>query len=83
MSITVQLDPVWNGGDGSSRRLQFSAIQNFEDVAAFFRQASSAEEGGDLVDVFLGIVLVSKGIIGLEFGGLGYVELRGAKVRES
>lgn len=81
--ITVRLDPVWNDGDGSTRRLYFSAIQNFEEVAAFFQRASPAEGGEGFVDEVLGIMLVSKGIIGIEFDGLGYIELRGAKVRES
>lgn len=80
--ITVRLDPVWNNGDGSTRRLHFSAIQNFGEVAAFFRRASPAE-GGGFVDEVIGIVLVSNGIIGIEFDSLGYIELRGAKVRES
>lgn len=81
--ITVRLDPVWNNGDGSIRRLHFSAIQNFEEVAAFFRRALPAKEDGGCIDQVIGIVLVSKGIIGIDLDGLGYVELREAKVRES
>ena len=82
VAITVRLDPVWNDGDGSTRRLHFSAIQNFEEVAAFFRRASPANGGGS-VDEVIGIVLVSKGVIGIDLDGLGYIELRGAKVRET
>src|SRR5688500_7980156 len=82
VAITVRLDPVWNGGDGSTRRLHFSSIQNFEEVAAFFRRASPANEGG-FVDEVMGIVLVSKGTIGIDLDALGYIELRGAKVRET
>jgi hypothetical protein len=83
VAITVRLDSVWNDGDGSTRRLHFSAIQNFEEVAAFFRRASPADGGGVFVDEVIRIDLVSKGIIGIEFDVLGYIELRGAKVRES
>ena len=83
VAITVRLDPVWNNGDDSSRRLHFSAIQNFEEVAAFFRQGSPARGEAGCVDEVVGIVLVSKGIIGIDLAGLGYVELRGAKVSES
>jgi hypothetical protein len=82
VAISVRLDPVWNDGDGSTRRLHFSAIQNFEDVAAFFGQHSPAE-GSGFFDEVIGIVLVSKDVIGIELDGLGYVELRGAKFRES
>lgn len=82
VALSVRLDPVWNDGDGSTRRLHFSAIQNFEEVAAFFRRASPANEGG-FVDEVIGIVLVSEGIIGIDLDGLGYIELRGTKVRES
>ena len=80
--LTVRLDPVWNNGDDSTRRLHFSAIKNFDEVAAFFRQASPAPEGGGSVDEVIGIVLVSKGVIGVDLAWLGYVEIRGAKVRE-
>lgn len=79
--LTVRLDPVWNDGDGSTRRLHFSAIKNFDEVAAFFRRAPVAPEGGD-IDEILGVVLVSKDVIGVELDHLGYVEIRGAKVRE-
>ena len=79
--LTVRLDPVWNNGDGSTRRLHFSAIENFDEVGAFFRQASAAPEGG-CVDEVVGIVFVSKGVIGVDLARLGYVEIRGAKVRE-
>ena len=81
--ITVRLDPVWNNGDDSTRRLHFSAIQNFEEVAAFFLRGSPARGEGGYVDEVIGIVRASKGIIGLDLSGWGYVELRGAKVRES
>ena len=80
--LAVELDPVWNDGDGSTRRLHFSAIKNFDEVAAFFRLAPPAPEGGDCVDEVVGIVLVSKGVIGVDLARLGYVEIRGAKVRE-
>lgn len=79
--LTVRLDPVWNNGDDSTRRLHFSAIRNFDEVAAFFRRASPAPEGG-CVDEVVGIVLVSEGVIGVDLARLGYVEIRGAKVRE-
>ena len=80
--ITVRLDPVWNDGDGSSRRLHLSAIQNFEEVAAFFERCSPAREGAGAVDEVLRIVLVSQGVIGIELAYSGHVEVRGAKVRE-
>jgi hypothetical protein len=78
--ITVRLDPVWNDGDDSARRLHFSSIQNFEEVASFFGRCSSAQ-GGCRDDV-LGITLVADGVIGIELTYTGYVEVRGAKVRE-
>jgi len=75
--LTVRLDPVWNNGDGTTRRLRFSAIENFDEVSGFFQRA-----GPEYTDEILEIVLVAKGIIGIELDHLGYVELRGAKVRE-
>jgi hypothetical protein len=82
VALTVRLDPVWNGGDDSTRRLHFSAIENFDEVAAFFRQASPTPEGGCCADEVLGIVLVSKDVIGVDLARLGHVEIRGAKVLE-
>ena len=82
VALTVRLDPVWNNGDGSTRRLHFSAIDNFDEVTTFFRPGSLAPEGAGCVDEVVGIVLVSKGIIGVDLARLGYVEIRGAKVRE-
>jgi hypothetical protein len=82
VTLTVRLDPVWNDGDSSTRRLHFSAIQNFEEVTAFFRKGSPARGETDYVDEIIGIVLASKGVVGLDLAELGYVELRGAKVHE-
>ena len=82
VALTVRLDPVWNNEDGSTRRLHFSAIDNFDEVATLFRQGSPAPEGTGFVDEVVGIVLVSKGVIGVDLARLGYVEIRGAKVRE-
>lgn len=78
--ITVRLDPVWNDGDDSARRLHLSSIQNFEEVAAFFGRCSSTP--GGCRDEVLGITHVSKGVIGIELVYSGYVEVRGAKLRE-
>ena len=75
--LTVRLDPTWNNGDATSRRLHFSAIKNFDDVSSFFGRATP-----ESVDEVIGIVLVAKGVIRIELDHLGYVELRGAKVRE-
>lgn len=80
--LTVRLDPVWNNGDGTTRRLHFSAIQNFDEVSGFFGRAGPAHGSVVYVDEILGIVRVAKGVIGIELDKLGYVELRGAKVRE-
>jgi hypothetical protein len=80
--LVVRLDPVWNGGDESTRRLHFSAIDNFDEVATFFRQGSPGPGGAGYVDEVVGIVLISQGIIGVDLARLGYVEIRGAKVRE-
>jgi hypothetical protein len=80
--LAVWLDPVWNGGDSSPCRLHFSAIENFDEVAVFFQRVSPAPEGRGCVDRIMGVVLVSKGVIGVELDHLGYVEIRGAKVRE-
>jgi hypothetical protein len=75
--LTVRLDPVWNNGDGTTRRLRFSAIQNFDEVSDFFMRAKPGD-----VDEILEIVQVAKGVVGIELDHLGYVELRGIKVRE-
>jgi hypothetical protein len=80
--LTVRLDPVWNNGDGTTRRLHFSAIQNFDEVSGFFGRAGPVHEGAKCVDEILGIVRVAKGVIGIDLDHLGYLELRGAKVRE-
>ena len=83
LTLTVRLDPVWNDGDDSTRRLHFSAIQNFEEVAAFFQRGLPARVQARYLDEVVGIVLASKGVIGLDLANLGYVELRGAKLSES
>jgi hypothetical protein len=80
--LTVWLDPVWNGGDSSPRRLHFSAIENFDEVSVFFQRVSPAPEGGGSVDEIEEIALASKGVIRVDLARLGRVEIRGAKVRE-
>ena len=80
--LTVRLDPVWNDGDGSSRRLHLSSIQNFEEVAAFFGRCLAERVSAEYVDEVHGITLVSEGVIGIELASSGYVDVRGAKVRE-
>jgi len=80
--LSVRLDPVWNNGDASIRRIHFSAIQNFDEVSAFFGKALPGNRGAPFVDEILAIVRVAKNVIGIELDHLGYVELHGAKVRE-
>jgi hypothetical protein len=80
--IIVRLDPVWNNGDGSTRRLHFSAIENFEEVAAFFRGSLPARGTAGYLDEMIAVTLVSKDVVGIHLSVSGYVEVRGAKVRE-
>lgn len=82
--LHVRLDPVWNAGQGHVQRLHLSAIQNFDDVAAFFRRAPSLGDPGAEVplDEVLAIVQPAKRVVGVAFDRLGYVEDHGAKVRE-
>ena len=78
VELVVRLDPVWNDGDGATRRLRFSKIENFEEVEAFFRRLPPREVPDAALDTVSRIVQPAKGVIGVELVNLGYVELRGA-----
>ena len=82
VEFLVRLNPVLNGGDGSTRRLRFSAIRNFDEVTAFLRRATRPRPDAFL-DEIVGVITPSKGVIGIDLAHLGYIELRGAKVREA
>lgn len=84
IDLVVALDPVWNSGDGTTRRLRFSAIQNFDEVASFFQSvlARAPERQGAYLDTVLDVVRMAKRVIGVELAHAGYVELHGAKVTE-
>src|SRR5262245_31808079 len=79
VTLHIGLDPVWNNGDALVRRLRFSAIKNYEEVATFFGPyASSATNSGSL-DTILGISKPGKELVGIEMDRLGYIELHGTK----
>lgn len=82
IELVVRLDPVWNSGDGTTRRLRFSRIQNFDDVAAFFARIPGASSPGASLDQIGRIVRPGKDIIGIDLNDFGYVELVGARVDE-
>ena len=81
IELVVHLNAAMNDGDSSFRRLRFSAIDNFDEAAAFFGQAVRLAPDAYL-DQILGIFMPRKGVIGVELDKLGYIELVGAKVRE-
>jgi hypothetical protein len=80
VTLTIRLDPVWNGGDSTSRRLHLSAIQNFDDVAAIL--GGTEQSRGRAVDEIIAVVRPSKAVVGIDFARRGYIEFRGAKVSE-
>ena len=82
MILSVQLDPVWNGGSDAVRRLRFAAIRNYAQVKAFFGGRSLAAEEDRFLDEIIAIVRPSETVIGIDFARRGYVELEGAKVFE-
>jgi len=80
--LHVRLDPVWNNGDSSVRRLHFSAIQNFDEIEAFFAASTVPNTPDAAIDEVIGIVQPQKRVIGLDLARLGYVEFRGTKLHE-
>ncbi len=80
--IHIRLDPVWNEGDDSVRRLRFSAIRTFDDVVVFFRRQLPPEVSGAAVDEVVAILRLDKGVVGLELSKLGVVEIHTSKVME-
>ena len=82
VTLHIGLDPVWNNGDTLVRRVRFSAIKNYEEVATFFRPYASTTTTSGSLDTILGISKPGKELVGIEMARLGYIELRGTKVRE-
>ena len=80
--LTVRLDPVWNDGQSPSRRVRFSAIENYDEVRAFFATMPERARADASLDEVVALVKPAKGRIGIDLAKLGYIELRGAKVRE-
>jgi hypothetical protein len=81
VTLSVRLDPVWNGGDARVQRLQLSEVKNFDEVSAFFARASSAGTASSMATV-IGVVEAGDGMLGLDFTELGYVTVRTRVVRE-
>jgi len=80
--LTVRLDPVWNEGNDAERRIRFSNVKNFQEVALFFARLPSPRQPRDSLDEVLAIVRPGKRVVGIELASLGYVELTGAEVME-
>jgi hypothetical protein len=58
--LEVRLDPVWNRHAPRNVRLRFGAIQNFEEVRAFFERVQEASHQ-EVLDEVVGIVCRQKG----------------------
>jgi hypothetical protein len=68
--LEIRLDPVWNPTTPSSVELRFRAIQNFEEVRAFFQRIQNAADR-EFLDEVVGIVCKRKGewTVDLDRGG--------------
>ncbi len=82
VTLTIRLDPVWNGGQSPSRRIRFSGIENYDAVRAFFAKMPERPRADASLDEVVALVQPAKDRIGLDLARLGYIELQGAKVRE-
>ena len=83
ITLSVRLDPVWNGGDDRVQRLHLSAIENFEEVRAFFENVASAESRDRPLGEVIRIARAANGAVGVDLSPQGYVEVQTRKVREA
>jgi len=80
--LSIRLDPVWNAGSDRVQRLHFSAIENFDEVRAFFVRAPEPDSHRRSLSEVIGIVQPERGVVGVDLSPLGYVEVRTRNVRE-
>ncbi len=71
--LEIRLDPAWNRHAPRYVRLRFGAIQNFEDVRAFFERVMARPDRRPegFLDEIAGIQCTAKGrwVVDLERGG--------------
>jgi len=60
VTLEIYLDPVWNPGGPSTGRIRFGAIQNLNEVQAFFERVSPPRRGGAFLAEVIGIVYEPK-----------------------
>ena len=80
--LTIRLDPVWDNGDATNRRVRFAKIKNFEEVSAFFARLPRPTPPQDSLGEVIAIVRPTKGTIGVDLAPAGYIEMKGATVEE-
>lgn len=84
LTLEIVLDPVWNGGAAPAVSVRFGGIENFEEVAAWFRflpQPRRPDQSLGGIDS-LKFAEQGRGRVILEVGGHPVIEIRCANVAE-
>jgi hypothetical protein len=82
ISLTIQLDPVWNDGLDKECTVSLGDIKNFEDVAAFVKGLRPPDRSNIFLDEVLHLGWTPAGNVELGLARQGYIELVRPKVLE-
>lgn len=84
--LEIALDLVWNKAAASSDvRVRFGAIENFDEVSAYFRALRPRPGDGAYLAEIVGLRYVSEGPnwVTLDLAGQGHIRIRARHVEES
>ena len=84
LTLVVALDPVWNK-DQRSASIRFGGIENYDEVASFFRALPSPAQADAYIAEIIGLQYLGEGpnwaIVDL--AGHGHIKVRSHHVTES
>ena len=85
LTLEIALDPVWNKGAQSSVSVRFGNIENFDEVASYFRSLPSPPHSDAYIAEVIGLRYLRDGPEGIvvDLAGHGHIKVRSHHITES
>ncbi len=85
LTLEIALDPVWNKEASLSAFVDLGGIENFEEVASFFRTLPPPPRPDAFIAGIIGLQYLGDGSnwVVIDFADHGHIEVQSRDVRES
>ena len=83
LSLQIAVDPVWNERLDRSVTVRFGGIENYDEVAAYFRALPKPARAGAYIAEIIGLKMAGETKVAIELADIGCVRVQARHVSES